>query len=107
MPTTTATTQATSDNVAYQLEKAERLLGRMAHLLDAADHPGVHLTAHYKPCMHIVWSTYDQWVSACDWLSDIGADFTTREIGTNDNLMVADGTVDNVDVTFSSMKRQA
>jgi hypothetical protein len=107
MPTTATATQSTSDDVAYQLVHVDRLLARMADLLDAADHPGVHLTAHYKPSMHIVWSTYDEWVSACDWLSDIGADMTTRQIGANDDLTVADATVGHVDVTFSCMKRQA
>ncbi len=80
MPTTTTATQSTSDDVANQLHQVDRLLARMAHLLDGADHPGVHISAHYKPCMHIVWSTYEEWVSGCDWLSDIGADMTTRQM---------------------------
>ena len=108
MPTTTA--QTTSIDIDYQLGHVDRLLARMADLLDAADHPGVHVSAHYKPCLHIVWSTYNEWVSGCDWLSDIGADMTTRQIGgggANDDLTVADATVGNVDVTFSCMKRQA
>ena len=106
MPTTTAT-QSTSDDVANQLHQVDRLLARMADLLDAADHPGVHLTAHYKPAMHVVWSSYDEWVRGCDWLSDIGADMTTGQIGASDILVIADATVGNVDVTFSCMKRQA
>ena len=114
MTTTTATATTplcvTSDTVAYQLHQCDRLLARIAHLLDAADHPGVHLTAHYKPSMHIVWSTYDEWVRGCDWLSDIGADMTTRQIGggdASDYLMLAEAKVGGIDVTFSGSKRQA
>ena len=111
MPTTTTTaTQATSDSVAYQLHQVDRLLARMAHLLDDADHPGVHLRAHYEPSMHIVWSTYDEWVRGCDWLSDIGADMATRQIGggdASDYLMLAEAKIGGIEVTFSGSKRQA
>lgn len=106
MPTTTAT-QSTSDDVAYQLHQVDRLLARMTHLLDAADHPAVYIRACYDPSLQIVWGTYTEWVSACDWLSDIGADMTTREFGGGDGsapLVSADATVDGIAVTFSGSK---
>lgn len=109
MPTTTAT-QSTSDDVANQLHQVDRLLARMADLLDAADHPGVHIRACYDPSIQIHWGTFTEWVSACDWLSDIGADMDTREVGGGDGsdiLIIADAKVGGIDVTFSGSKRQA
>jgi hypothetical protein len=108
--TTTTATKSTSDDVAYQLHQVDRLLARMADLLDDADHPGVHLRAHYKPSIQIVWGTYTEWVRGCDWLSDIGADMTTREVGgggISDTIILADAKVGHIDVTFSCMKREA
>lgn len=110
MPTTTAATQLTSEDVAYQLHRVDRLLARMAHLLDDADHPAVHVRACYDPSLQIHWGTYTEWVRACDWLSDIGADMTTREFGGGDGsdvMTTADATVGGIAVTFSGSKRQA
>lgn len=109
MPTTTAT-QSTSDDVANQLHQVDRLLARMADLLDAADHPAVHLRACFNPSLQIHWITYAEWVRACDWLSDIAADMATKEVGGGDGsdiLVIADATVGGIDVTFSGSKRQA
>ena len=108
--TATTATQATSDSVAYQLHQVDRLLGRMAHLLDAAGHPAVHIRACYDPSLQIHWGAYTEWVRACDWLSDIGAHMTTREMGGGDGsdiLMLADATVNGIEVTFTGSKRQA
>lgn len=110
MPATTDTTQATSDSVAYQLHQIDRLLARMAHLLDAADHPAVHTRACYNPSVQILWGTSTEWVSACDWLSDIGADMTTREVGgggISGTVILADATIGHINVTFSYIKREA
>lgn len=107
---TATTAQATSSDVAYQLHRADRLLARMAHLLDAAKHPAVHIRACVDPSIQIHWGTYTEWVRACDWLSDTGADMTTREAGGGDSsdlLLIADATVHGIDVTFSGSKRQA
>jgi hypothetical protein len=108
--TTTTVTQATSVDIDHQLGRTDRLLGRMAHLLDAAKHPAVHIRACIDPSIQIHWGTYTEWVRGCDWLSDTGADMTTREAGGGDGsdvLLIADATVDGIDVTFSGSKRQA
>jgi len=121
MPTTATTTtplcvtsdtvaQSTSDDVAYQLHQVDRLLARMADLLDTADHPGVHIRACYDPSIQIHWGTFTEWVSACDWLSDIGADMATKEVGGGDGsdiLVIAEANVGGINVTFSGSKRQA